>query len=202
MCTVMLFPFNARHSAPVLSLTSHCILHPHNLPHGHSSQRQSDPHSGPKSVVVMFFLCICVLSCMQSPLPPILRETFSQRRSRSSEGVSPRWWSAVSERSGVGRSSSAATGRGQRGWRCLPVAPVILFEPGLRSKACRSVQRGYSDKGCMREAEAVLQMTRLVERGDYVTVLMSCRSLFLLGFNLVHEVEHFLNLLDLLCARP
>lgn len=77
---------------------------------------------------------------------------------------------------------------------------VILFELGLRSKACRSMQRIYSDKGCMREAVAVLRMTRLVERGDYITVLMTCRSVFLLGFNLAHEMEHFLNPLDLLCT--
>lgn len=77
---------------------------------------------------------------------------------------------------------------------------VILFEPSLRSKACRSMQRSYSDKGCAREAAAVLQMTRLVERDDYIAVLMSCRSVFLLGFNLAHEMEHFPNLMDLLYA--
>lgn len=45
-----------------------------------------------------------------------------------------------------------------------------------------------------------IRMTRLVERGDYVTAFMSCRSVFLLGFNLAPEMEHFLNPLDLLFA--
>lgn len=124
-------------SASVASVPSHWLSCPHNLPCGPSSQCHSNSDSGPRSVMPMFSLCVCLCALTHvcvcvflfwaTCFSPFLSEGAGDMKKCCCSDTGETERDDGEEQGQVRRSSAAATGRGQRGWQCLLVASLSTW---------------------------------------------------------------------------